>query len=198
MNNVHPEPPENGNRATPAWVGFVVFGVLVAIMVGFFSLVIMHVGQSCHLVGFNTSNTHSPLSRQTIIRRRVAADRIHFDPESHRQGIRENIIQLAAYPPPGYSAEARQTYKDLRADFDKARVRPNPCSQSAECVICLERFEDKSLVLALPCHHLFHPGCITSWLLDHNTCPICKAHYVPHSVLPSMPLAAFRRWDWRY
>ncbi|KAK4034512.1 hypothetical protein C8A01DRAFT_18688 [Parachaetomium inaequale] len=44
-------------------------------------------------------------------------------------------------------------------------------------VICLEGFQDESLVRLLPCRHLFHAECIASWFLaHHDTCPICMAH----------------------
>ncbi|KAL2196957.1 hypothetical protein P885DRAFT_23128, partial [Corynascus similis CBS 632.67] len=44
--------------------------------------------------------------------------------------------------------------------------------------ICLEPFQDQSLVRTLPCHHLFHAECIANWFLKHHdTCPICMAHY---------------------
>jgi hypothetical protein len=45
-------------------------------------------------------------------------------------------------------------------------------------VICLEGFQDQSLVRQLPCHHLYHAECIASWFRKHHdTCPICMAHY---------------------
>lgn len=42
------------------------------------------------------------------------------------------------------------------------------------CPICLEIFEEKSFVVITPCSHIFHRSCIFTWLLNNNTCPICR------------------------
>ena len=42
------------------------------------------------------------------------------------------------------------------------------------CVICLEEFVSKEKVVALPCIHFFHSGCINNWLKESNLCPVCK------------------------
>jgi hypothetical protein len=42
------------------------------------------------------------------------------------------------------------------------------------CSICLETFRDLETLRTLPCCHLFHKGCVDSWLAQSHTCPICK------------------------
>ena len=42
------------------------------------------------------------------------------------------------------------------------------------CAICLEDFQDKEELTALPCIHFFHEKCIKEWLKRKNDCPICK------------------------
>ena len=42
------------------------------------------------------------------------------------------------------------------------------------CVICLGDFQDKELIIRLPCLHVFHSDCVKSWLGTHNSCPTCK------------------------
>ncbi|CDW89113.1 zinc finger protein [Stylonychia lemnae] len=48
--------------------------------------------------------------------------------------------------------------------------------KNKECAICLEDFEDDCDVTPLPCdiRHYFHPHCITDWIKQNNTCPLCK------------------------
>jgi len=52
--------------------------------------------------------------------------------------------------------------KDHAAELDK------------KCSICLELYQDGEKVSALPCKHTFHEGCISTWVSENNSCPICK------------------------
>jgi hypothetical protein len=45
-------------------------------------------------------------------------------------------------------------------------------NQQKNCQICLDDIE--SDIEFLPCIHAFHRKCISLWLVDHPTCPICK------------------------
>jgi len=44
----------------------------------------------------------------------------------------------------------------------------------AECTICIDEINKGDQVLVLPCKHWYHGGCVTLWLKEHNTCPICR------------------------
>ncbi|ORD93258.1 RNF13 [Enterospora canceri] len=46
--------------------------------------------------------------------------------------------------------------------------------ENRECTICLEQYENGDSVRELPCKHLFHTGCIDSWLMTSLRCPICR------------------------
>ena len=48
-----------------------------------------------------------------------------------------------------------------------------------ECSICQEESDSHvdSLALVLPRGHKFGTVCITTWLLDHTTCPLCRREY---------------------
>ncbi|KAF5002347.1 hypothetical protein FGRMN_358 [Fusarium graminum] len=44
----------------------------------------------------------------------------------------------------------------------------------AECTICIDEMNEGDMATFLPCHHWFHEECVTLWLKEHNTCPICR------------------------
>ena len=84
------------------------------------------------------------------------------------------------------------------------RVRPDAAAAKDGCPVCLGSFSAEGVddcaaggegrgctaggaaggpdgegeVLQLPCGHCFHGGCIRPWLLEHNTCPVCR-HELP-------------------
>ena len=54
------------------------------------------------------------------------------------------------------------------------------------CMICLEDFQSKEKVTALPCIHFFHPKCIKKWIENKNECPVCKLELTPESINKKM------------
>jgi E3 ubiquitin-protein ligase RNF115/126 len=40
------------------------------------------------------------------------------------------------------------------------------------CTICFDDLKEKGTLM--PCGHLFNKECITSWLEQHNQCPVCR------------------------
>ena len=44
-----------------------------------------------------------------------------------------------------------------------------------ECPICLETFQGNDKVKVLPCGHVFHEKCASSWIVDvRGVCPLCR------------------------
>ncbi|KAL1200439.1 RING-H2 finger protein ATL38 [Cardamine amara subsp. amara] len=44
-----------------------------------------------------------------------------------------------------------------------------------ECAVCLCEFEDNETLRLMPiCCHVFHADCVSVWLSDHSTCPLCR------------------------
>ncbi|KAJ9562863.1 hypothetical protein OSB04_008023 [Centaurea solstitialis] len=43
-----------------------------------------------------------------------------------------------------------------------------------KCVVCLEDFEAKEVVMVTPCNHMFHEDCIVPWVKSHGRCPVCR------------------------
>jgi hypothetical protein len=48
-------------------------------------------------------------------------------------------------------------------------------SQNEECCICLDK--DNSEWSILPCCHKFHKKCISKWILESQTCPVCRLDF---------------------
>ena len=50
------------------------------------------------------------------------------------------------------------------------------------CSICLEGYEESSIIRKLKCAHLFHKDCIDPWLLKESyKCPVCRNDTLPHT-----------------
>jgi Ring finger domain len=69
-----------------------------------------------------------------------------------------------AAEPASYDIEAAQ---QAVADVDHDGV---------DCVICFEQFTAAQLLMKLPCPHghVYHEACVSAWLDNHKTCPICN------------------------
>ncbi|KAJ0971021.1 hypothetical protein J5N97_018980 [Dioscorea zingiberensis] len=65
---------------------------------------------------------------------------------------------------------------------DKIASLPSICYKSHDtkdgssdlCVICQVNFEDGGSYVLLPCKHLYHRECISTWLQTNKGCPICN------------------------
>ena len=51
---------------------------------------------------------------------------------------------------------------------------PHQNQMEAQCSICLCEFQKREQTHVLPCHHQFHPNCISKWAKQKRTCPISK------------------------
>lgn len=56
-----------------------------------------------------------------------------------------------------------------------APFRPDASSErDACCAICLVELEEDEQIRELGCGHFFHVDCVDPWLLNKQTCPLCK------------------------
>jgi Ring finger domain len=46
-----------------------------------------------------------------------------------------------------------------------------------QCSVCLEVFKDIDKARLMPCGHKYHLLCIDKWLMQHTSCPLCKADF---------------------
>ncbi|NXE28447.1 PJA2 ligase, partial [Ardeotis kori] len=56
--------------------------------------------------------------------------------------------------------------------------------QEQSCTICCSEYVKDEIITELPCHHLFHKSCVTLWLQESGTCPVCR-----HVLAPVLPKA---------
>ncbi|KAH0536717.1 hypothetical protein FGG08_006425 [Glutinoglossum americanum] len=49
-----------------------------------------------------------------------------------------------------------------------------------DCSVCMDSVSVGSEVTNLPCGHWFHEHCVSMWLREHNTCPICRKGITPN------------------
>lgn len=70
--------------------------------------------------------------------------------------------------PPATQAAIEKLPKKI---LDEQMVGPEG---KAECTICIDEMYKGEEATVLPCKHWFHGECVTLWLKEHNTCPICR------------------------
>ncbi|KAL1214475.1 RING-H2 finger protein ATL11 [Cardamine amara subsp. amara] len=87
-----------------------------------------------------------------------------------------NLRGLSRHPPRGLDASVIETFPT----FQYSTVKTLRIDKEAlECPVCLNEFEDDETLRLIPkCCHVFHPGCIDTWLRTHATCPLCRADLV--------------------
>lgn len=114
------------------------------------------------------------LTRFCFKRRRVDADpTVMEDPYSGApRGVDPTVIET--FPVIVYSAAQGKAV----------------CRGMNVCVICLAVFKEAETLRFMPnCGHVFHSGCVDSWLKTHSTCPCCRACLLPRPTGPARFLA---------
>ncbi|XP_060048816.1 RING finger protein 215 isoform X2 [Erinaceus europaeus] len=99
-------------------------------------------------------------------------------------GLVVQAQRQAAWPSrrePGGQVELLQRRAAHRlASLQTRRWRPGRAAQGPPepggdtCAVCLDDFRPKQWLRVLPCKHEFHRDCVDPWLLQQQTCPLCK------------------------
>ncbi|XP_073829657.1 uncharacterized protein [Musca autumnalis] len=56
-------------------------------------------------------------------------------------------------------------------------------SSSLQCPICVESYDDANDICSTVCGHVFHNSCLSEWLGQSDTCPMCnKNNPAPHRI----------------
>ncbi|KAL7199420.1 hypothetical protein ACSBR2_021651 [Camellia fascicularis] len=72
-------------------------------------------------------------------------------------------------PAPRSSIEAMPTIK----------INQTHLTTDSHCPVCKDKFELGSDARMMPCNHIYHSDCITPWLVQHNSCPVCRLELPP-------------------
>jgi hypothetical protein len=87
---------------------------------------------------------------------------------------KEHGARLQGHLPPAPTAATAHGSTSSGSDTAACTItlRQRPTVQS--CVVCQEAFETGCSITQLPCQHLFHSPCVTTWLKVRNSCPVCR------------------------
>ncbi|GAY39629.1 hypothetical protein CUMW_045860 [Citrus unshiu] len=74
---------------------------------------------------------------------------------------------------------SRKQRRVLDLDFNKLVKAGDNCAVCLEELIAKEEIkgqttEKKTQLITMPCHHIFHVSCISRWLEEQNSCPMCR------------------------
>lgn len=87
---------------------------------------------------------------------------------------------------PGVSEEAKEqwdryqykeAHKENKGSYGsvvEGEAKKAPVEDLPHCSICLGEYEDEEELVKLPCKHIFHDECISSWCANHVRCPLCN------------------------
>ena len=51
---------------------------------------------------------------------------------------------------------------------------PKEAGKDCDCYICLEKCKEGKDSVELPCKHAFCRDCLTNWIKEHDSCPVCR------------------------
>lgn len=78
---------------------------------------------------------------------------------------KEKWSRFAYSEPPAASASILGAYGSVKTIDD---------GEAPHCSICLCEYEKGDACVKLPCHHIYHDECISSWTMNHTKCPLCN------------------------
>jgi hypothetical protein len=90
------------------------------------------------------------------------------------------ISQLREQAGPGGAPPASQFAID-KLDVRELDEKMLGGESKSRCVICVDEMSVGDKALVLPCNHFFHGECVTPWLKQHNTCPVCRRSIEPET-----------------
>jgi hypothetical protein len=74
------------------------------------------------------------------------------------------------YKPEALPKSKKGGYGSLAQEDEKAATE----DELVTCSICLCEYEDGDRLVRLPCSHIYHDACVSSWTTNHVRCPLCN------------------------
>lgn len=100
---------------------------------------------------------------------------VHGDAVYSQEALDRIITSLMEANPQSNAAPPATQAAIDRLEKKKVDDKMLGAEGKAECTICIDDLNKGDEVTVLPCSHWFHGECVTLWLKEHNTCPICRA-----------------------
>lgn len=90
-------------------------------------------------------------------------------------GLEELIEQLTQNDRRGPPPAARSSIDAMPT----VKITLRHLRNDSHCPVCKEKFELGSEAREMPCNHIYHSDCIVPWLVQHNSCPVCRYELPP-------------------
>lgn len=85
-------------------------------------------------------------------------------------GLRELIERLSVNDRQGPPPAPRSAIDSMPSIV----INHRHLSTDSHCPVCQDKFELGSEAKQMPCNHIYHSDCIVPWLVQHNSCPVCR------------------------
>lgn len=82
------------------------------------------------------------------------------------------------------------TFTPRQSSLDTGTADNTKENEELLCSICLTEFMVDEVLTALPCNHMYHKLCVSEWLSQRDTCPLCKQQVVLTPVDPALTAMA--------
>lgn len=115
--------------------------------------------------GFTVSNTASRSGSGHV-------DFGHYFLGPRLEGLIEQHITNDRLGPPPASRSSIDAMPTIK-------ITNEHLQSDSHCAVCKERFELSSEARKMPCSHIYHSDCIVPWLVQHNSCPLCRVELPP-------------------
>ncbi|KAJ6332224.1 hypothetical protein OIU76_010585 [Salix suchowensis] len=105
----------------------------------------------------------------------IFGGQIPFRLSGNGPGLEELFEQLSANDQRGPAPATRPSIDAMPT----VKITQRHLRSDSHCPVCKDKFELGSEARQMPCNHLYHSDCIVPWLVQHNSCPVCRQELPP-------------------